>query len=203
MSHGCGKACVRRMHEPGFQTRYFVGDGLDVGGGYDGLEQYRHLFPAIKSVRNWDLADGDAQLLAGVPDGQYDFVHSSHCLEHMLDPLIALKNWWRVLRAGCYLVLMVPDEDLYEQGGWPSTFNNDHKHTFTIWKQKSWCRASRNVVDLVQALPHARILKLQLLDQTFIYGAKRIDQTSGMVGECAIECVLWKDEDGTVRAGPS
>jgi len=181
------------MHEPGFQVRYFVGHGLDVGGGYDGLDQYRYLFPAIKSVRNWDLADGDAQYLTGIPDESFDFVHSSHCLEHMVDAFAALHTWWHVIRPGGYLVLLVPDEDLYEQGIWPSTFSGDHKHTFTIWKDQSWSPVSLNLIDLIQTLPHARILKMQLLDQTFCYGAKRIDQSTNLVGECAIECVLWKE----------
>ena len=180
------------MHEPGFQTRYFVGHGLDVGGGYDGLDQYRYLFPAIKSVRNWDIADGDAQFLTGIPDASFDFVHSSHCLEHVNNPQAALHAWWNVLKVGGYLVLMVPDEDLYEQGVWPSTFNDGHKHTFTIWKDGSWSPVSQNLIDLIQPLPGAVILKLQLLDATFAYGCQRIDQTSNPVGEAAIECVLWK-----------
>lgn len=195
MSHECGKACARRLHEPGFSTRYFVGEGLDVGGGYDGLESYSYLFPAIKSVRNWDLTDGDAQLLASLEDESFDFVHSSHCLEHMRDPAQALANWWRVLRPGGHLIVVVPDEDLYEQGVWPSTFNPDHKATFTIFKYpgRSWSPVSINLTELLTDLPHdAEILKLELLDKTYLYGAARIDQTGTLVGECAIEFVVRK-----------
>src|SRR5437588_6861904 len=103
MPFECGKAALRRLHEPGFGTRYFVGDGLDVGGGYDPLWNYRELFPAMRSCRNWDVEDGDAQMLAGVDDEAFDFVHSSHCLEHMVDPQVALANWFRVCKAGGYL----------------------------------------------------------------------------------------------------
>ena len=86
------------------------------------------------SCKNWDLPDGDAQYLAGVPDGTYDFLHSSHCLEHMVDPGIAMANWVRVVRGGGYLVITIPDEELYEHLHWPSRFNGDHKWSFTIYR---------------------------------------------------------------------
>ena len=79
----CSKSIPRRLSQPNFINRYFVGDGLDIGGRPDPLVLYRELFRGIRSVRTWDLADGDAQFLRGVPDGAYDFVHSSHCLEHL------------------------------------------------------------------------------------------------------------------------
>ena len=86
----------------------------------------------------WDLGDGDATFMESVKDETYDFVHSSHCLEHLLDPEKGLRNWFRILKPGGYLVVIVPDEDLYEQGVFPSTFNADHKWTFTISKSGSW-----------------------------------------------------------------
>ncbi|MET5115770.1 methyltransferase type 11, partial [Burkholderia pseudomallei] len=72
------KAAKRRYREGDFASRYFVGDGIDVGAGPDGLGRYRLQFAAMRSVREWDLADGDAQLLAGVCDNTFDFLHSSH-----------------------------------------------------------------------------------------------------------------------------
>ena len=190
MSHECQKSILRRLHDPAFHQAYFVGDGIDIGGGYDGLDNYAKLFPRIRSVKNWDLPDGDAQLMAGVRDQTFDFVHSSHCLEHMRDPIEALANWWRILKVGGHLVVMVPDEDLYEQGVWPSTFNGDHKRTFTIYKASSWSPVSVNVLDLVRRAD-ARVLVCRLLDSTYIKGLPRCDQTQA-AGECAIEFVLRK-----------
>ena len=69
------------------------------------------LFPLMHSVCARDLADGDAMLMRGVEPDSYDFVHSSHCLEHMLDPTVALENWIRICKKGGRLVT-VPDEDL-------------------------------------------------------------------------------------------
>jgi SAM-dependent methyltransferase len=193
MPYECGKAVMRRLHEPGFGTRYFVGAGLDIGAGPDGLSHYQDLFPAITSVRDWDLPDGDAQLLASVPEAAYDFVHSSHCLEHMRDPAEALQHWFRVVKPLGHLIVLVPDEDLYEQGVWPSTFNSDHKRTFTIHKPGSWSPVSTNVTDLLATLgPRAKVIKLQLLDLTFRYHAPRVDQTGSIVGECAIEFIVRK-----------
>ena len=54
----------------------------------------------MKSCRSWDLPDGDAQYMASIEDGLFDFVHSSHCLEHMQDPQTALANWIRILKPG-------------------------------------------------------------------------------------------------------
>ena len=88
-------------------------------------------------------------------------------------------------------VLLFPDEDLYEQGVWPSTYNGDHKWTFTIGKQRSWSPQSVNVIDLVRdVLDRVAILKIELLDINYIYSMQRFDQTQTMVGESAIEMVL-------------
>ena len=197
MSHECQKSILRRLHDPAFHQFYFVGDGIDIGGGDDGLENYKALFPRIRSVKNWDLPDGDAQLMQGVGDETFDFVHSSHCLEHMRDPYEALRHWWRILKPHGHLIVIVPDEDLYEQGVWPSTFNGDHKRTFTIWNQRfkgSWSPVSVNVVDLIK-LVGGKPLSIRLLESTFIRGIPRCDQT-GAAGECAIEFVVRKLPEG-------
>jgi ubiquinone/menaquinone biosynthesis C-methylase UbiE len=148
----------------------------------------------MKSCRAWDLKDGDAQTLTSVPDASFDFVHSSHCLEHMRDPSEALGNWLRVLRPNGHLVVLVPDEDLYEQGVFPSTFNADHKWTFTILKPFSWSPKSVNLTELLaRFVGQAVILKLELLDAGFRYRAgRRFDQTMTPVGEPSIEIVMRK-----------
>ncbi|MET5013280.1 methyltransferase type 11, partial [Burkholderia pseudomallei] len=74
-------AAKRRSRDGDFARRYVVRDGIAVGAGPDGLGRYRRQVAAMRSVREWDLADGDAQRLAGVSDNTFDFLHSSHCLE--------------------------------------------------------------------------------------------------------------------------
>ncbi len=191
--HECSKAVVRRMREANFMRRYFVGAGIDIGGRPDPLEIYAEFFPFIASVRTWDLEDGDAQTMAGVADESFDFVHSSHCLEHLVDPAAGLASWWRILKSGGFLVITVPDEDLYEQGVWPAAFNRDHKWTFTIMKPRSWSEKSIQVVDLVRGLGEgADLERLVLLDDTWRRGLTRYDQSLSPVSECGIEFVVRK-----------
>ena len=65
----------------------------------------------------------------------------------------AILEWWQLVKPGGHLILLVPDEDLYEQDIFPSRFNGDHKFTFTLSKAQSWSPVSIHVLDLVQALP--------------------------------------------------
>src|SRR5262249_11048404 len=132
------KAAKRRFNDGAFLARYFVGHGIDIGGKPDPLGQYAGIFPLMQSCRTEDLEDRDAQYMMGVPDDAFDFVHSSHCLEDINDVREALQNWIRVVKPGGYLIVTIPDEDLYEQGHWPSHFNVQHKWTFTIAKAISW-----------------------------------------------------------------
>lgn len=198
----CSKSITRRLSDPNFINRYFVGRGLDVGGKPDPLALYRELFCRMGEVRTWDREDGDAQFLANVSDGEFDFVHSSHCLEHLVDPCEGLRNWLRVVRPGGYLVVTVPDEDLYEQGVFPSTFNRDHKWTFTILKSHSWSGRSLNVVDLVRGLGEsAELVRVEQLSSTYRFDFPRYDQTLTPLGECVIEFVIRKRPEAEIAAG--
>jgi SAM-dependent methyltransferase len=189
----CSKSIMRRMHEPNFSNRYFVGQGIDIGGGPDPLGFYIELFPLMLGVKAWDKEDGDAQSLIDIEDAHYDFVHSSHCLEHLENPSLGIKNWFRVLKPGGHLIVTVPDEDMYEQGQFPSTWNGDHKFTFTISKSKSWSAKSINIIDLISKLgEELELIKLHKLDESFRYTLPRFDQTLTPIGECGIEIILRK-----------
>ena len=194
------KSITRRRAIPRFLTDYFVGSGVDIGGKPDPLLLYMELFPLITSVRVWDLEDGDAQLMEGVADSTFDFVHSSHCLEHLVDPYIGIQNWFRILKPGGHLVVTIPDEDLYEQGVWPSSYNLDHKWSFSINKQKSWSPKSINVFNLISSLGNpSEVKKIELLDSGYRYSLPRYDQTSTPIGESAIEIIVRKRTDTEVE----
>lgn len=198
----CSKSVIRRLSNPAFMTRYFRGAGVDIGGFPDPLSLYQELFPLMTAVRVWDMPDGDAQKMEGVADDTFDFVHSSHCLEHLHDPAEGLANWLRVIKPGGHLIVTVPDEDLYEQGVFPSTFNRDHKWTFTMFKTKSWSARSINVLDLVRNLGAAADLeRLELLSQTYRYLTPRFDQTLTPVAECGIEFVVRKRTPEEIATG--
>lgn len=108
---------------------YLHGKGIDIGGGDDPLVLPENI---EGSCRLWDFQDGDAQYLHKIPDESFDFVYSSHCLEHMRNLEIALTNWLRVCKTGGYLYICVPHEKYYEKEIWPSQYNPDHKHSFTV-----------------------------------------------------------------------
>ena len=189
----CSKSISRRLTDSNFTRKYFVGAGLDIGGKPDPLVLYKELFCQVIAVKTWDWEDGDAQFLAGVSDGAFDFVHSSHCLEHLVDPVVGLANWLRVVRPGGHLIVTVPDEDLYEQGVFPSTFNQDHKWTFTVFKTVSWSARSVNLLDLVRNLgDEAELVRLEQLIATYRFDLPRFDQSLTPVGECGIEFVIRK-----------
>ena len=187
------KALIRRLNDVRYANTYFKGNGIDIGAGNDSLGKYQQQFPLVGQVRGWDLPDGDAQILATVADETYDFVHSSHCLEHMVNPFDAYKNWLRVCKPGGYIITTIPDEDLYEQGVFPSTFNHDHKTTWTILKEKSWSPASINVIEFLYPFRNQiEVLKIELVNGAFKYNEHRYDQTYHSISECAIEFIVRK-----------
>ena len=198
----CSKSIHRRLADSNFLRYYFVGAGIDIGGKPDPLVLYQELFPLLKSIKTWDWEDGDAQFMTGVCDETYDFVHSSHCLEHLVNPEVGMQNWFRIIKPGGYMVITVPDEDLYEQGIFPSTFNKDHKHTFTILKLKSWSDCSINIIDLIKKLgPAAELVKIEQLSESYRFKLPRYDQTLSPVGECCIEFVVRKRSVDEIAAG--
>jgi SAM-dependent methyltransferase len=187
------KALIRRLQDARFSNTYFAGSGVDIGCGDDPLSKYSQQFPLMTALKPWDLPDGDAQLMASVPDETYDFVHSSHCLEHLHDPYEAFDNWLRITKPGGYIITTIPDEDLYEQGVWPSTHNGDHKTSWTIAKNESWSSGSINLLEfLYQYKEQIEVLKVELMNSSFIYDVHRFDQTYHSISECAIEFIVRK-----------
>lgn len=49
--------------------------------------------------------------LQRIASGSYDFLLSSHVLEHSANALLALSEWLRVVKAGATLVLLLPHKD--------------------------------------------------------------------------------------------
>ncbi|HEU4950669.1 MAG TPA: methyltransferase domain-containing protein [Holophagaceae bacterium] len=145
---------TQALRSQAFREAYFRGRIIDIGSGTETV---------CPEAEPFDMADGDANRILDFREaGAYDCVHSSHCLEHMLDPETALLQWWGLLRPGGHLVLVVPEENLYEQGYWPSLFNADHKHTFRLDGAASWSPVSRDLRALCARLPGARVLEAEI-----------------------------------------
>jgi len=52
----------------------------------------------------------DAVNITHVPNEMYDFCFSSHSLEHIANPLKALREWLRIIKKDGYLIIIVPEK---------------------------------------------------------------------------------------------
>lgn len=109
---------------------YTRGVGLELGCGpwrafphFIGIDAQRYESPLGPSLVM------DCSSLASFSDEAFDFIYSSHLLEHLEDTAAALREWWRVIEPGGHLVLYLPHKDLYPNIGEPGG-NPDHKHDF-------------------------------------------------------------------------
>jgi predicted SAM-dependent methyltransferase len=66
----------------------------------------------------------EASDLNGIANSSYDFLLSSHCLEHCANAIKTLKEWKGVLKAGATLLLVLPDH----------RFTFDHKRSITTFQ---------------------------------------------------------------------
>ena len=173
------KAKGRRIRERFFE-KYCQGKGIDIGYGGDLLSE---------NCQGWDIENGDAQYLKGIKDRTFDFVYSSHLLEHMADPSGALKNWWRVLKEGGYLILYLPHRDLYEKKKTlPSRWNLEHRHYFLIDKDEK--PHTIGIIPLIQnSLPDGKIIYAKECRGGHTITAPEIHSD----GEYSIEVVIKKN----------
>ncbi len=123
--------CYARRVKSGFLDRYCGGDlVLDVGfSGYDNPDRKAALPGAIGIDLDYPGYDG---LHLPFADNSVDTILSSHCLEHILYDHAAIRDWFRVLKVGGFIVCFVPHQGLYEKKRFlPSRWNEDHKRMYT------------------------------------------------------------------------
>ncbi len=53
----------------------------------------------------------DATDLSEITAARYDFLLSSNCLEHVANPIKALNEWKRVIKAGGVMILVLPNKE--------------------------------------------------------------------------------------------
>ncbi|MDP3761738.1 MAG: methyltransferase domain-containing protein [Ramlibacter sp.] len=121
-------------------AQLFAGTGLEVGGpsGLFAVEGYAPVYAHAGRLDNVNFAHqtrwegvihaGDsftfragcapgtqylreATDLQAIGDGTYDFLISSHMLEHCANPMKALREWQRVMRPDGTLILVLPHKD--------------------------------------------------------------------------------------------
>ena len=106
---------------------YLHGKGADLGCGFDKISPQalgvdKIAVPGVDFVCN-------VTSLNFFEDEFFDFVYSSHTLEDIEDTRAALIEWWRILKPQGFLILYLPDKNLYPNIGQPGA-NIAHKHDF-------------------------------------------------------------------------
>ena len=181
------KAKNRRTIE-GFFLKYIRGKGIDLGCGTD---------PLTPNCDKWDLIYGqNAKNISYIESETYNYVYSSHMLEDLDDPALALKEQWRILKPGGYLIVYVPAREYFElKKTLPSFGNANHKWFFTMDKTEEPC--TLGLISLIQNLENHEIQYVKLC--TDGYSVKFIDDehVPGGVkpiawGEFSLEAVVKK-----------
>jgi SAM-dependent methyltransferase len=168
-----GTACelaTTRLFNPRFNLRPLLqGEGIEVGPGTNPFVKadantsvrYVEAAPIETWVSNYgksldaeNLKDlwasyiiGDAVTLDIIPDGSLDFIFSSHVFEHLNNPIQVLENWSSKLKAGGFVVAVIPDLrycfDLRQPPSDPSDWIEEYTsqaHGLSLAKYEKWCR---------------------------------------------------------------
>ena len=191
------KAAFLRRSNNRLFTTVFKGDGLHISPGGDPLKKSH--YPLCNSITLMDSQDTKIEtdkLIEQTGQKQFDFVYATNLAVYEDEPLNVINHWLKFVASKGYLVFTVTDEDLYEQGNFPSIFNNSHKKTFSIYKQLSWSGKHYNILDIIQKLNNVTCRKIELVDSNYDYSlyGKGVDQTMSFSDgvEACIEVVLKK-----------
>lgn len=132
-----------RLQSEGFAAQYcfkfassiLSGRGLDVG-----CNRPEWAYPTAIPIDPAIDISYDAYLL---PEGIYDYIFSSHCLEHLPDWVGALDYWSTKIWPGGHVFLYLPNMD--EQVYWHPANNRKHYHYLTPEILKSYFNNRRDV----------------------------------------------------------
>jgi SAM-dependent methyltransferase len=106
--------------------------GLEIGGPSSAVDLKHSVYDVVKTMDNvvfakdtvWaqhmdryefregsygDLIVCDAVNLCNVERDKYDFILASHVLEHIANPIKAVKEWLRVTQPGGHIILILPE----------------------------------------------------------------------------------------------
>jgi SAM-dependent methyltransferase len=108
-------------------------------------------------------------------DSSLDYVISSHVLEHFYDPIKALREWWRVVRSGGYIIAIVPHID--------RTFDKGHPRTL--------------LTDLIDRNRHPRPRQHEAVHYSFWYPSDTVE----LIGWLGWDLVEVQDKDDKAGNG--
>ena len=114
---------------------YCKGAGIDIGFGGYAIEPSAVCLDRSESNANRKNPYASATHLIGDPaflswfkDSTLDYVYSSHCLADFYDTKKVLLEWLRVIKPGGFLVLFLPDEQVYRSVTPEEVRNKGHQH---------------------------------------------------------------------------
>ena len=182
----------RRRCESGFWERFVPGPlVLDIGF-RGGISDALPILPgAIGIELGYPGYDG---LHLPWPDGGVDCICSSHVLEHVMPTGDYLREWFRVLRTGGTMILMVPHAYLYERRLTvpPSRWSPEHLFAVTP-------ATLLTAVEEALAPNSYRILHLADADDGYDYS---LPPESHPTGALEIELVICKREPPAWQVEP-
>ena len=116
--------------------KYCQGLGVDLGCGDDKITPQTFGID-IRPLALVDIVRDASGKLDCFDDGAFDYVYSSHFLEHLEKPVEALAEWIRILKMDGYLILYLPHKEYYTE------YNPEHKQeldqeTVLGWLAKLW-----------------------------------------------------------------
>lgn len=133
----------KEKFDNGFWERYASGENiLEIG--YDGGHGCETLFEHVIGI-DLDYPDYDGIHLP-FPSLSQDTVYASHVFEHIDDWRTALREWYRVLKVGGFMIICVPHVWFYEKKpDLPSNWNDDHKRFYA---------PGHLLLEVFESLPH-------------------------------------------------
>lgn len=140
-----------RLKAIGFYDQHIVGKKvIDVGVGR--LDTHDGADPICEWAEMHDKDICDATTMDAYGDESFDTVYASHILEHLVDPVTAVKNWLRICKKGGVVFISVPHRDLYERKKTlPSKWNEDHKYFYLPYNSEPPCTfALVDIINLAQ-----------------------------------------------------
>lgn len=171
----------------GFLEKYLNGEHiLEIG--YQGYNAGRKVVPIVEKAIgvDWGYPEYDGIHLP-FPNESQDAVYTSHVLEHIPNWEVALQEWFRVLKIGGFLIIVVPHWLLYEKKkDLPSRFAGSGHFRYYL--------PSTLLAEIQEALPLGewRLRYMCDNDRGFDYNLPDITHSEGCY---EIECVIEKIPD--------
>lgn len=173
--------CKNRRIKEGFFDKYISGGGIDIGCGR--LYGYSDDVRIHQSALAHDKDMCDAHDMSIFKDEEFDYVYSSHVLEHLENPLVAIKNWYRICKIGGFIIITVPSKYRYEKKeNPPSNWNADHKRFYTI----------SNFAAEIEGALEPNTYTIEYIKDCYENYSWHLPPSVHSSGEYQLECVLKK-----------